>query len=135
MPLLLATSFSMPVATRAGSVTRSGTAWRCMFGTHESPIGVVVFQERDQARRYPNHLLGRNVDVLYLVGIDVAEIASEPSDDAVGGYFVTFCLRVGRRQVSKRFLVGAQLANAVGELAFCTARYGVMRKPYSSTPA
>ena len=80
--------------------------------THEGPVGVVVFQERDQARRYPDHLLGRNVDVLYLVGIDVAEIAAEPSDDTVGGYLVTFCRRVGRRQVSQRFLVGAQLANA-----------------------
>ena len=28
---LMAASRSMPVATSGGSVTRSGTAWRCMF--------------------------------------------------------------------------------------------------------
>ena len=31
MPEFIATAFSRPVATIGGSVTSSGTAWRCMF--------------------------------------------------------------------------------------------------------
>ena len=70
MPELIATARSSPVATIGGSATRSGTAWRCMFEPIERPVGVVVLEERDQAGRDADHLLGRDVHVLDLVDRD-----------------------------------------------------------------
>ena len=62
MPLLWATSFSRPVDTSGGSVTSNGTACRCMFDPISAAVGVVMFEERNQAGRDAHHLLRRNVD-------------------------------------------------------------------------
>ena len=40
---------------------------------HERAVGVVVLQERDQAGRDADHLLGRDVDVLHLVGSTISK--------------------------------------------------------------
>ena len=93
MPLLMATSFSRPVETSGGSVTSNGTAWRCMLEPIERPVGVVMLQERDQAGRDADHLLGDNIDVLHLVGVDVAEVAAEAGDDLSGRDLVP--IRIG----------------------------------------
>ena len=43
--------------------------------THQRPVGVVVFQERNQAGRDADHLARRDVDVLHLVDRHQLEVA------------------------------------------------------------
>ena len=82
MPEFIATALSSPVATIGGSATSSGTAWRCMFEPIKRPVGVVVLEERDQAGRDADHLLGRDVHVLDLVDRHGVEVGLVPGDDA-----------------------------------------------------
>ena len=104
-------------------------------GTHQRPVGVVVFEERNKSGGDADHLLGADVDVLHLIGRHRSEVAAEAGDDAFLRDLLAVGRRIGRRQVRQRFLIGAQLLHIVRQLAPLTARYGVMRKPYSSTPA
>ncbi len=50
---------------------------------HQRPVGVVVFQERDERRRHRHELLRRHVDELHLVALDEFEFAGHPRGDAV----------------------------------------------------
>ena len=40
------------------------------IGTHQCPVGIIVFQERDQSGRDSHHLTGCHIDVLYLFRCD-----------------------------------------------------------------
>ncbi len=117
MPELMATARSSPVATIGGSATRSGTAWRCMFEPI-SAVGVVVLQERDQARRNADHLLGRDVHELNLIDGDGDEVGLVPrGEDRALELAVLVDRRVGRRQVGFALLVGPHPEDGVGRLA------------------
>src|SRR5262249_12234840 len=85
-------------------------------GTHEGAVGVVVFQERDQPGGDADHLLGRDVDELHLVGTDVAEVAAETGDDALLVDLGAGAGRVGGGRVDQRLLVGAERDHFLGQL-------------------
>ena len=63
---------SMPVPTSGASPRISGTAWRCMFEPIKRAVGVVIFEERNQAGGDRDELLGRNVDVVHFVALTSA---------------------------------------------------------------
>ena len=67
---------------RLGHQQRHGLALHVR--AHQRPVGVVVLQERDQAGRDADHLLGRDVHVLDLVDRDGDEVGLVPGDDASG---------------------------------------------------
>jgi hypothetical protein len=50
---------------------------------HEGAVGVVVFQEWNEARRNAYELLGRDVHVLHVRGVDVSEIAALAGQDLI----------------------------------------------------
>src|SRR6267143_1485687 len=54
-------------------------------GTHECAVGVVVFEERNQAGSHRNELLRRNVDVVDLIAALEDEVAGLPAVDQLGG--------------------------------------------------
>ncbi len=85
-------------------------------GTHQRPVGVVVFEERNQARRDADHLLGADVDELHGVGRHRCEVTADAGDDAVFGDLLAVGRAVGRRQVGRRLLVGPQPAHVVRQL-------------------
>jgi hypothetical protein len=106
---------------------------------HQRAVGVVVLQERDQRRPRRRPSGSGHVDVLTCSGVDDLEVAG------AGDHRAALALRrpasvrrpgVGRGEVGLGFLVGPQPDDLVGQLALLDlARYGVIRKPYSSTPA
>ncbi len=53
-------------------------------GSHQGPVGIVVFQERDQCRCNAHNLLGRNVHVLDLVRRDRHKIIRVPRRNRFG---------------------------------------------------
>src|SRR5262249_45914316 len=87
-------------------------AWPLSLAVHgradQGSVGVVVLQKRDQARGDAHHLLGRDVDVLHLVGVDAGEVAAEAGDHAVLVDLAAVVGRVGGGQVRLRLLVGPQ---------------------------
>ena len=89
MPLLWATSFSRPVATIGGSVISSGTAWRCMLEPMRARLASSCSRKGISPADTPTICLGRDIDVLNLVGADVAEIAAEAGDHAIVRQLVT----------------------------------------------
>src|SRR6266404_6144777 len=54
-------------------------------GTHERAVGVVVFEERNQAGSHRNELLRRNVDVVDLIAALEDEVAGLTAVDQLGG--------------------------------------------------
>src|SRR6267378_4056010 len=54
-------------------------------GTHECAVGVVVFEERNQAGSHRNELLRRNVDVVDLIAALEDEVAGLTAVDQLGG--------------------------------------------------
>ena len=65
---------------RFGDEQRHGLALHVR--THQRAIGVVVFEERNQAGGHGNQLLGRNVHVINPRGLHVDEVALAPAGDA-----------------------------------------------------
>ena len=57
----------MPVATSGGSVTNSGTAWRCMFEPIKARLASSCSRNGIKPGRNADHLAGGHVDVLDLV--------------------------------------------------------------------
>ena len=75
MPELMATVLFQPGGDdrRLGDQERHRLALHVR--AHQRPVGVVVLEERDQAGRDADHLLGRDVDVLDLVDRHGDEVA------------------------------------------------------------
>ena len=61
---------------RVGNQQRNGLALHVR--THERAVGVVVFEERNQARRHGNELLRRHVHVMHLVGLHLEKVTAIP---------------------------------------------------------
>ena len=101
---------------RLGNQKRHGLALH--VGTHQGPVGVVVFQKRNQARRYAHHLRRGHVDVLHLVDRYEMEVAVVPGDDGLAGQAAVFDLGVGRGQNRLVLLIGAQPFDLLGQLPF-----------------
>jgi hypothetical protein len=93
IPECRATSVSIPVDTRAGSVTRRGTACRDA-----------------------HHLLGRHVHELHLLGRDLPQVPAEPAVHPLVGDLVPLGRRVGRGDVELGLLVGPQPGHVLGQL-------------------
>ena len=53
-------------------------------GAHQRAVGVVVFEERDEAGGDGNELLGRDVHVIDAGRLDIDEVALAAAHDAVG---------------------------------------------------
>ncbi len=53
--------------------------------THERTVGVIVFEERNQASGHGDELLGRHVHVLHLGGLDFDEIAAVADRNHLAG--------------------------------------------------
>src|SRR5437667_433878 len=67
-------------------------------GTHERAVGVVVFEERNQAGGHGNELLRRNVDVIDFIAALENEVAGLPAVDQLRGDLQSFIKRdVGLR--------------------------------------
>ena len=125
MPECLATSFSSPVDTSGGSVTSSGTAWRCMFEPISARLASSCSRNGISPAETPTICFGRDVDVLDLLGRDELKVAVEPAVDAVGGDLVAVGGDVGRGEHALDLLVGPQPHDLVGQLLVlrpsCTA--------------
>ena len=52
-------------------------------GTHQSPVGVIVFQERDQGRRHRNQLFRRDVDVVNIFWPRHDKVAAAPAANQI----------------------------------------------------
>ena len=84
---------------------------------HQGPVGVVVFQERNQAGRNADHLARGHVDVLDLVDRHQLEVAVVAGDDRVARDLAVLDRHIGRGDVRLVFLVGPQPDDLVGQLA------------------
>src|SRR6202521_5971455 len=62
-------------------------------GTHERAVGVVVFEERNQAGGHGNELLRRNVDVIDFIAALENEVARLTAVDQLGGNLQAFIER------------------------------------------
>ncbi len=58
--------------------------------THERAVGVVVFQERNQAGRHRDELFRRNVDVVHFLAALQNEVSGLPTVDQFGGNTFAF---------------------------------------------
>ena len=106
------------MATIGGSATSNGTAWRCMFEPIERAVGVVMLQERDQAGRDTDHLLGRDVHVLDLIDLDGDKVGLVSSGER-GTFQLAMIIHrgVGGGEVGLAFLVGPHPDDFLGLLA------------------
>src|SRR4051794_11324609 len=101
-------------------------------GPHQGPVGVVMLQERDQRRRDRDHLLGRDVHVVDVVGCDRVDLAAlAPHQDGIRR-------ERARRQVVDRvglgddvavLLVGGQVVDLAGDLAALDPPVGALDEP------
>ena len=105
--------------------------------THESAVGVVVLEERNERSSDRNQLVRRNVHELDIVGLNEGEVPFTTSRDQSSGKLAgaqgfrrnlgdNLVLFFGRRE--ELDLVGHFLAVEI-------TRYGVSMKPYSLTRA
>ena len=82
---------------------------------HQSPVGVVVLQERDQAGRDAHHLLRRDVLILDLLGGDGVEVGLIPGDDLRPFELAVVVDRgVGGGQVRLRLFIGPHPDDLLG---------------------
>src|SRR6185369_1774057 len=87
-------------------------------GTHQSAVGVVVFEKRNEAGGDADHLARGDVDVLHLLGHDDFEVGSVARDEARSGNdFAVLHGGVSRGDIGVGFFVGAEPDDLVGELA------------------
>ena len=84
---------------------------------HQRAVGVVVFEEGDQAGRHADHLRRRHVDVLHLIAGNQLEIALVAGDDRVADQLAVLNDGVGRGDDRFLFLVGAEPLGRLGQLA------------------
>ena len=68
---------------RFGDQQRHGLALHVR--THERAVGVVVFQERNQARRHRHQLLRRHIHVMHFGRLDFQEVAAATHRDFFAG--------------------------------------------------
>ena len=99
--------------------------------THEGAVGVVVLEERDEARRDRHHLARRDVHVVDLGRDDELDLlALATGDDALLDELllrVQAVVRVGDDELV--LLRGGQVVDLRGDDAVATRRYGVSMKP------
>ena len=87
------------------------------IGTHQRPVGVVVFQERNQCRRDRNDLLGRHIHVLHLVRPRQGEFILMTAGHQLVGQFPRGIERgVGLGDDVLAFLDGGQVINPINNL-------------------
>ena len=102
---------------RLGHEQRHGLALHVR--AHEGAVGVVVLEERDQAGGDADHLLGRDVDVLDVFGLD--DVRSRSGTRAMSaarpGLPLVVDAGIGRREVVFAFLVGPHPDDLVCRLA------------------
>ena len=77
MPELLATAVSSPVATIGGSVTSSGTAWRCMFEPISARLASSCSRNGIRPAETPTICLGEMSMYCDLVDGDDVEVAAD----------------------------------------------------------
>ena len=136
MPELRATSRSMPVPTIGGSATSSGTACRCMLEPINARLASSCSRNGIKPAETPTIWLGATSMYCDLVGRHHLEVGPVAGDDR--------CRRRSCRS-STGVSAGATYASLSSSarshttssvtLPLLTLRYGVTRKPYSSTPA
>ena len=54
-------------------------------GTHQRPVCIVVFKERNEARRHRNQLFRRHIHVIHFGGIDFKKVATVAHRDFFPG--------------------------------------------------
>ena len=102
---------------RFGDQQRHGLALHVR--THQRAVGVVVLQERNQAGRHGNQLLGRNVHVIHPRGLHVNEVALAAAGDAFAqeiALVVNGGVGLGDDEVL--LAVGGQVIEMIGHAAF-----------------
>jgi len=80
---------------------------------HQRAVGIVVLQERDKGRRYPDDLLGRDIDILYVLAIHHPHFALGPGQhqairQAFGHRAVAVTQNIRRSEDGFHLLVGPQ---------------------------
>ena len=86
-------------------------------GTHQGAVGVVVFQERNQAGRNADHLARRHVDVLHPVDRHQFEVGMVAGDDRIALQLAVFDRGVGGSEIGLALFIGPQPDDVVGQLA------------------
>ena len=100
---------------RLGDQQRHGLALH--VGTHQGAVGVVVFQEGDQAGGDAHHLGGGHVDVLHLAHRNHLEVAMMAGDNRVAHQAAVLDQGVGRGQNRLVLLIRPQPLDVLGQLA------------------
>ncbi len=93
--------------------------------THQSTVGIVVLEERNQTCRHTDHLSRCNVHVVDLFGLDDLEVAAEAGDHIRTSHQCSAVhLGVGRCHVGLAFFIGSQPDRFIGDLAILDAAIG-----------
>ena len=93
--------------------------------THQRSVGVVVLQKRNQTGRYADHLAGRDIHVIDLIGLHDLEVAADAGDQVRPGHqCAALDLGVGRRDVGFVFLIGPQPDDVIGDGTLFDAAVG-----------
>ena len=123
---LLPTISSMPVPTSGGSVLQQRHRLPLHVRTHQGAVGVVVLEERDQRRRDADDLLGRNVDVLDLVAVDLGQLARLAGQHQVLRESCASCgsTTLGGAKTARISSSARRYAISSVTLPFLTLRYG-----------
>ena len=85
--------------------------------THQGAVGIVMFKEGDQWRGDADDLLGRDVDVLDLVGGTMLRSPLRRASTCVTGDRPFGVEHVGGRQDGLHLLVGPEVLDLAGDLA------------------
>ena len=113
---------------RSGFEQRNGLTLH--IGTHESPVGVIVIQKRNQRGCHGNQLVRGDVHSRHLIGRDCDDLTIKTCDKAViNNIFLFFQVDFGRSHNMPLLLQGCKIPDLVSDLTILDNTVRGFNKP------